>query len=229
MTFLRLSLFLIAVAVNSPASSEERLLVSDAISPLLITASVTAGDAEEHLDVDDYQLTEVCSETVQKYQLETFQLETNSYLPEILLRNAEAALDIQDVSLGAGFNGLLFQRGNTAVLHCFNQFYWPNFILLERSERWMIFESGARQATEAHIHSYISCGSNCGYSRYESITFFDDPKVPMEEEGMSHSSPLRPLYWLGGDTHPNEYPSRWFRSYFTGEERVIFDRIIDEG
>ena len=208
MTFLRLSLFLIAVAINSPASSEERLLVSDAISPLLIAASVTAGDAEEHLDVDDYQLTEVCSETVQKYQLETFQLETNSYLPEILLRNAEAALDIQDVSLGAGFNGLLFQRGNTAVLHCFNQFYWPNFILLERSERWMIFESGARQATEAHIHSYISCGSNCGYSRYESITFFDDPKVPMEEEGMLHSSPLRPLYWLGGDTHPNEYPSR---------------------
>ena len=229
MTFLRLALFLIAVAVNSPASSEERLLVSDAISPLLIAASVTAGDAEEHLDVDDYQLTEVCSETVQKYQLETFQLETNSYLPEILLRNAEAALDIQDVSLGAGFNGLLFQRGNTAVLHCFNQFYWPNFILLERSERWMIFESGARQATEAHIHSYISCGSNCGYSRYESITFFDDPKVPMEEEGMLHSSPLRPLYWLGGDTHPNEYPSRWFRSYLTDEERVIFDRIIDEG
>ena len=51
----------------------------------------------------------------------------------------------------------------------------------------------------------------------------------MEEEGMLHSSPLRPLYWLGGDTHPNEYPSRWFRSYLTDEERVIFDRIIDEG
>ena len=122
MTFSRLSLFLIAVVFNSLASAEERLLISDATPPLLLTASVTTGDAEEHLDVDDYQLTEVCSETVQKYQLETFQLETNSYLPEISLRNSEAVLDIQDVSLGAGFDGLLFQRGNTAVLHCFNQF-----------------------------------------------------------------------------------------------------------
>ena len=157
--FFRLFLFLIAVAFNSPVSAEERFLISDAIPTQALTASVTTGDAEEHLDVDDYQLTEVCSETVQKYQPETFQLETKPYLPKISLRNAEAALDIQDVSLGAGFDGLLFKRGNRAVLHCFNQFYWPNFILLERSERWLIFESGGRQATDAHIHSYIS---NCG-------------------------------------------------------------------
>ena len=201
-----------------------------ALSTLLVVASISTGNADDWLDISDYQLTSVCSETVQKYKLVQFQVETDPYyMPEISLRNPNAELNINDVSLGAGFDGLLFQRGNTAVLHCFNQFYWPNFILLERSERWMIFESGARQATEAHIHSYISCGSNCGYSRYESITFFDDPKVPMEEEGMLHSSPVRPLYWLGGDTHPNEYPSRWFRSYLTDEERIIFDRIIDEG
>ena len=197
---------------------------------LLVAASVSTGNADEWLDISDYQLTSVCSDTVQKYELTQFQIETDPYyMPEISLRDPDAELDINDVSLGAGFDGLLFQRGERAVLHCFNQFYRPNFILLERSERWMIFESGARQATEAHIHSYISCGSNCGFSRYESITFFDDPAVPKEEEGMLHSRPVPPLYWLGGDTHPNEYPSRWFRSYLTEEERIVFDRIIDEG
>jgi len=201
-----------------------------ALSTLLVAASVSTGKAEEWLDISDYQLTSVCSDTVQKYELSQFQIEAqHKYLPEISLRNPEATLDIHDLFLGAGFDGLLFQRGDRAVLHCFNQFYRPNFILLERSERWMIFESGARQATEALIHSYISCGSNCGFSRYESITFFDDPAVPKEEEGMLHSRPVPPLYWLGGDTHPNEYPSRWFRSYLTEEERIVFDRIIDEG
>ena len=201
-----------------------------ALSTLLVAASVSTGKADEWLDISDYRLTEVCSDTVQKYELSQFQIEAQrQYLPEISLRNPEATLDIHDLFLGAGFDGLLFQRGDSAVLHCFNQFYRPNFILLERSERWMIFESGARQATEAHIHSYISCGSNCGFSRYESITFFDDPEVPKEEEGMLHSRPVPPLYWLGGDTRPNEYPSRWFRSYLTEEERVIFDRMIREG
>ena len=201
-----------------------------ALSTLLVAASVSTGNAEDWLDISDYQLTSVCDETVQKYELTQFQIETDPYyMPEISLRDRDAELDIKDVSLGAGFDGLLFQRGDRAVLHCFNQFYRPNFILLERSERWMIFENGARQATEAHIHSYISCGSNCGYSRYESITFFDDPAVPKEEEGMLHSRPVAPLYWLGGDTHPNEYPSRWFRSYLTEEERIVFDRIIEEG
>ena len=201
-----------------------------ALSTLLVAASVSTGKADEWLDISDYQLTAVCSDTVKKYELAQFQIESKGdYLPEISLRDLDAELDIKDVSLGAGFDGLLFQRDDRAVLHCFNQFYRPNFILLERSERWMIFEIGARQATEAHIHSYISCGSNCGYSRYESITFFDDPAVPKEEEGMLHSRPVPPLYWLGGDTHPNEYPSRWFRSYLTEEERIVFDRIIDEG
>ena len=201
-----------------------------ALSTLLVAASVSTGKADEWLDISDYRLTKVCSDTVQKYELSQFQIEAQrQYLPEISLRNPEATLDIHDLFLGAGFDGLLFQRGDSAVLHCFNQFYRPNFILLERSERWMIFESGARQATEAHIHSYISCGSNCGFSRYESITFFDDPAVPKEEEGMLHSRSVPPLYWLGGETHPNEYPSRWFRSYLTEEERIVFDRIIEEG
>ena len=46
---------------------------------------------------------------------------------------------------------------------------------------------------------------------------------------MAPQCALTTSLWLGGDTHPNEYPSRWFRSYLTEEERVIFDRIIREG
>ena len=105
-----------------------------ALSTLLVVASISTGNADDWLDISDYQLTSVCSETVQKYKLVQFPVETDPYyMPEISLRNPNAELNINDVSLGAGFDGLLFQRGNTAVLHCFNQFYWPNFILLERS------------------------------------------------------------------------------------------------
>ena len=200
-----------------------------ALLTVFLSASVTTGNSSELFDVRDYQLTTVCEETVEKHHLKTFEVNDLVSTPEVAIRQPEAELYVTEVFFKAYFRGLLFQRGDKAVLHCYQHYYRPNFILLERSERWMIFENGARQATEAHIHSYISCGSNCGYSRYESITFFDIPKVPKEEEGWLHSVPLRPLYWLGGDTHPNEYPSRWFRSYLTEEERIVFDRIIEEG
>ena len=180
-------------------------------------------------DVRDYQLTTVCAETVEEHDLKTFEINDLVSTPQVVMRQPAAQLYVTEVYFEPYFRGLLFKRGDESVLHCYVHYIRPNFILLERSERWMIFENGGRQATEAHIHSYISCGSNCGYSRYESITFFDDPKVPKDEEGMLHSSPLPPLYWLGGDTHPNEYPSRWFRSYLTDEEQVIFNRIVRDG
>ena len=95
-----------------------------ALSTLLVAAFVSTGNADEWLDISDYRLTEVCSDTVQKYELSKFQIEAQrQYLPEISLRNPEATLDIHDLFLGAGFDGLLFQRGDRAVLHCFNQFW----------------------------------------------------------------------------------------------------------
>ena len=93
----------------------------------------------------------------------------------------------------------------------------------------MFFENGARQATEVHMHGYISCGVNRGFARSETITFFDYPEVPADEQGMLHSVQIRAIHTQNGDTYPNEYLSRWFRSYLTEEERVVFDRIIEEG
>ena len=55
MTFLRLSLFLIAVAFNSLASAEERLLVSD------------------------YRLTERCEAQVKEYGHDTFEIQNDAY------------------------------------------------------------------------------------------------------------------------------------------------------
>ena len=203
------------------------LFIAAALVLCIITTTVKA---QEKLNVDDFQLTPVCAETVKKGNFKTFKKDIDSYTtPEITMRQPEAKLRVDSVTLSFDYKGLLFQLGEEAVLHCYVYYYSPNFIVVERTERFMIFENGGRQATEAHIHSYISCGSNCGYARFESITFFDDPKVPTEEAGMLHTVPLPPLYWLGGDTHPNEYPSRWFRSYLTEEERVVFDQIIEEG
>ena len=205
MTFSRLSLFLIAVVFNSLASAEERLLVSD------------------------YRLTERCEAQVKKYGHDTFEIQNDAYsTPTISVRHPEADVRIEGVRFEAFFYGLLIERGSQAFLYCYQK-HAPNFIVVERSERYMFFENGARQATEVHIHGYISCGVNCGFARSETITFFDYPEVPADEQGMLHSVPIGAIHTQNGDTYPNEYPSRWFRSYLTDEERVIFDRIIDEG
>ena len=197
-----------------------------ATSGLLFRADASAEKLSH--DVRDYQLTTVCAETVEEHDLKTFEINDLVSTPQVVMRQPAAQLYVTEVYFEPYFRGLLFKRGDEAVLHCYVHYIYPNFILLERSERWMIFENGGRQATEAHIHSYISCGSNCGYSRYESITFFDDPKVPKDEEGMLHSSPCPHSTGLVVIPTPTS-TSRWFRSYLTDEERVIFDRIIDEG
>lgn len=202
------------------------LFIAAALVFCILTTTV---NAQEKLFVQDYSLTKKCKDIIDKHGFDTFEIKDNEFtLPTILVRDPESELQINAVRFSAFFYGLLFERSPDSLLYCYDK-HAPNFIVVERTERFMIFENGSRQATEAHIHSYISCGSNCGYARFESITFFDDPKVSPEEEGMVHSAPLPPLYWLGGDTHPNEYPSRWFRSYLTDDERATFDRIICEG
>ena len=66
-----------------------------ALSTLLVAAFVSTGNADEWLDISDYRLTEVCSDTVQKYELSKFQIESNSnYLPEISHRDLKAELNI---------------------------------------------------------------------------------------------------------------------------------------
>ncbi len=59
-------------------------------------ALLSTGNADDWLDISDYQLTSVCSDTVQKYELAQFQIETDPYyMHEISLRDPDAELDIQ--------------------------------------------------------------------------------------------------------------------------------------
>ena len=199
------------------------------LSAFLLSALTTTVNAQDLLLVQDYRLTKKCKDIIDENGFDTFEIKNDEYtLPTISVRDPESELQINAVRFSAFFYGLLFERGPESLLYCYDK-HAPNFIVVERTERFMIFENGGRQTTEAHIHSYISCGVNCGFARIENITFFDYPKVPADEEGMLHSVPLPPLYWIGSETHPNEYPSRWFRSYLKDDERAIFDRIIWEG
>ena len=186
-------------------------------------------NAQELYRVSDYQLTGECENIFEEYGYDTFEIKNDTHsVPEVSFRDQETELRISGVRFAAFSYGLLFELGSEGLLYCFEN-HGPNFIVVESSERYMVFENGARQSTEAHIHSYISCGVNCGFARSETITFFDTPEVPEEEKGMLHSQPIGALYTQNGDTYPNEYPSRWYRSYLNTEERVIFDRIIKDG
>ena len=191
----------------------------------------TAGYAEELLKVADFQLSNMCEKVADENQLTSFKIQDDvSDMPMIVLRDAEAKLEIKRVYFKPSFYGMLFTRGGPegpqSVLHCLNFKTHIDFILLERSERWMIFESGARQATEAHFHSYVGCGTSCVFGRSETIVFFDDPVVPPEEEGWLHSKPMAPLYIHNGDAYPSEYPLRWFRSYLSHDEKILFDQEV---
>ena len=138
-------------------------------------------NAQELYSVSDYQLTGECENIFEEYGHETFEIKNDTHsVPEVSFRDQETELRISGVRFDAFSYGLLFELGSEGLLYCFEN-HGPNFIVVERSERYMIFENGARQSTEAHIHSYVSCGVNCGFARSETITFFDTPEVPEEE------------------------------------------------
>ena len=205
---------------------------------ILITLAVigtlpnTTASAEERFQVADFQLTGMCEKFAPEYELTSFEIEDDSEsLPMIVSRDAGGSeVDVKSVFFKPFFYGMLFSRTEgdkkQSVLHCAFFKTYIDFILIERSERWMIFESGARQATEVHFHSHTGCGTSCIYGRSETIVFFDDPVVPPEEEGWLHSHPMAPLYIHNGDAHPNEHPNRWFRSYLSEEEKILFDKEV---
>ena len=60
------------------------------ISPLLLLAAIGTGNADERLDVKDFQLTDVCTDTVKKHGLKTFEIDDRFSTPAITVRQAEA-------------------------------------------------------------------------------------------------------------------------------------------
>tara|TARA_B100000575_G_C23008540_1_gene580987 strand:- start:325 stop:948 length:624 start_codon:yes stop_codon:yes gene_type:complete len=190
---------------------------------LILGFEKTAVSVQERLDVKDYKLTGRCEDIVEDSKLKSFEISSDdAAMPTIISRDPDAKIEIHQIHFKPYFDGMLFTRGDESVLHCAHFKTHIDLILLERSERWMIFESGARQATEAHFHSFVGCGTSCYYGRSETIVFFDEPVVSAEEEGWLHSRPAGPIYIHNGDAFPNEYPSRWFLSYLTKDERAIF-------
>ncbi len=154
----------------------QRLRIGQRLPPMKLYSSLfipaalvfciltTIAKAQEQLYVDDFQLTPVCADTVKKDNFKTFKKDIDPFtIPEITMRQPEAKLRVDSVTLSFGYGGLLFQRGKEAVLHCYLHYYRPNFIVVERTERFMIFENGGSQATEPHIHSYISYGGNVNF------------------------------------------------------------------
>ena len=74
-----------------------------------------------------------------------------------------------------------------------------------------MFVQDAFDVTEVHLHSFVSCGSPCHFARVETIVFFDEGEE-------------NPIYDRVDDTIPNEYPSRWFRSFLNGSERAMYNK-----
>lgn len=194
----------------------------------------TTASAEKLFQVAGFQLTGMCEKFVPEFELTSFEIEDDSVsLPMIVsIDPSTAQVDVKPIFFKPLLRGLLFTRTSDnkseSVLHCAHFKTHVDFMLLERSEKWMIFESGSRQATEVHFHSYVGCGTSCIYGRSETIVFFDCPVVPPEEEGWLHSQPMPPLYIHNGDAYPNEHPSRWFLNYLTDDERAIFDGVLND-
>ena len=163
------------------------------------------------LSLEDYKITPPCKEQLDAAKISTFEIREDEINLVLVNRSAAKEVEIKATFFAPFMWGIMINTGEQSIVHClpFAPSYF-SFALAEPGQRTFMFFQEEYKTTEIHLHSFIGCGTSCHFARVETIVFFD--KVGEE-----------PLYDHVEDTVPNEYPSRWYRSYLTGDEKSLFD------
>tara|TARA_A100001015_G_scaffold250690_1_gene289255 strand:- start:1629 stop:2225 length:597 start_codon:yes stop_codon:yes gene_type:complete len=163
------------------------------------------------LSLEDYKVTPPCKEQLDAAKISTFEIREDEINLVLVNRSAAAKVEIKNIRFEPFMWGIMIKTGEQHIVHCLP--FTPSFFsfaLAEPGHRTFHFFQEEYKTTEIHLHSFIGCGTSCHFARVETIMFFD--KVGEE-----------PHYAHVEDTVPNEYPSRWYRSYLTGDEQRLFD------
>ena len=97
-----------------------------ATTGLLVGANASA--EEQSHEVQDTPANISLRETVEEHDLKTFEINELVSTPQVVMRQPAAQLYVKEVYFKPYFRGLLFKRGDEAVLHCYVHYIRPNFI-----------------------------------------------------------------------------------------------------
>ena len=163
------------------------------------------------LSLEDYKITPPCKEQLDAAKISTFEIREDEINLVLVNRSAATEVEIKDIIFEPFMWGVMIETGEQSIVHCLP--FGPSnfsFALAEPGQRTFMFLQEQYETIEIHLHSFIGCGTSCHFARVETIIFFD-------------KSGKEPLYDHVEDTVPNEYPSRWYRSYLTGDEVRLFE------
>jgi hypothetical protein len=161
----------------------------------------------------NFDVTNVCKEHLDKQDITSFEMwDDDPSDPMLVNRNPETPVEITNIWFAPSVYGWLIEANKQKVVHCHKEtISFVNFSVAENRQRYFMFVQDAFDVTEVHLHSFVSCGSPCHFARVETIVFFDEGEE-------------NPIYDRVDDTIPNEYPSRWFRSFLNGSERAMYNK-----
>ena len=167
------------------------------------------------MSLADFHITNVCKEHLNKQGITRFEMWDDDPADPILInRNPDKPLKIIDIWFAPSVYGWLFEAGEQKIVHCHEEIIsFVNFSIAEQRQRYFVFDQGPFDVTEVHLHSFVGCGTSCHFARVETIIFFDEESK-------------EPTYDHVDDTIPNEYPSRWFSTFLSPEEKVRFNFSI---
>ena len=120
--------------------------------------------------------------------------------------------NVKRIWLKGEVNGLLLESNGRAIIHCTEWMTMPEFVLVEEETEYTMFLLNEFRSTRFYIHSKVSCGNPCFYSRVDTVII----PSSFDYDIVSYVELQSKVY---------EYPSRWFRAYLNVEERWLLDNV----
>jgi len=120
--------------------------------------------------------------------------------------------NVKRIWLNGEVNGLLLESNGREIIHCTEWMTRPEFVLVEEETEYTMFLLSKFRSTRFYIHSKVSCGNPCFYSRVDTVII----PSSFDYNIVSYVELQSKLY---------EYPSRWFRAYLDKEERWLLDNV----
>ena len=157
-------------------------------------------------NIQDIPLSEQCKEQVNEHGLSEYVVTGDTEIN--VSSRTDAKYSISRVRLKSFIYGMLFEANGQQILHCVAPFVNEDFILVEESVDYSLFQLDEFKTINFYIHSKVNCGSNCYYSRVDTIVIPD-------------AADFEPFGYIEIKSSLYDYPSKWFKAYLNKEEQRI--------
>ena len=171
------------------------------ILAVLLSQPVIAGNF-----INGIPLSEQCKEQVTEHNLSDYEIMGDSEIN--VSSRTDAKHSIERVRFKPFIYGMLFEANGQQIIHCVAPFVSDDFILVEESVDYSLFQLDEFKTIRFYIHSKVNCGSNCYYSRVDAIA------IPDNEDS-------EPIGYLEMKSGLYDYPSKWFKAYLNNDEQLL--------